>query len=127
MKLSKQTISILLGLILIILAFILSTSLLEFIGAFFFGIGIALSKDKKTRKRWIIYVVLIVILAIILDPILKNILDSGLNVNTVGNYKSSLVINGITFFSFVLGYSLMRLIIIDQKADKNINFQEFKK
>ncbi len=49
----------------------------------------------------------------IFNPILKNILDLGLKVNTVGNYKGSLVINELVFFSFILGYSLMRLLVIE--------------
>ena len=63
---------------------------------------------KKYRNKFIIFaftiMFLIFVIAVVFDPILKPVLDRVLWANTVSTFKKSLIVNGLVFLCFAVGY-----------------------
>ena len=85
----------------------------------FFLVGVLTAQLYLSEKRWakslsrflFFLASATFIIATLLDPVLKPYLDVFFGVNTVSNYYTSLIGNGLVYLSFLLGFFVTEKIL----------------
>ena len=74
------------------------------------GMGIGILKNRMFQKYLPVIILCLYIVTAVLDPVLKIHVDAFFGVNTVGDFRYSFLLNGLTFSGFFVWYFIVRIV-----------------
>jgi hypothetical protein len=84
----------------------------EFLSFCILGFGIAIFKNNFIRKIVTIFALIVLIIAIFVDPLFATQIDEFFGItNTVKTLRESIVVNAITIGGYFISFTLVRILV----------------